>query len=90
LEAFMRNLIRAAVVVTSLAGSSLVSADGPPDGGEHHGPNPAAVAACKDKSEGDACTFEGHHGTVEGACHKDRAGDLACFHPHPHHDGSGK
>jgi hypothetical protein len=24
---------------------------------------------------------------VSGTCHKARTGDLACFHPHHHHDG---
>ena len=52
-----------------------------------HGPHPEAIAACKDKSEGDACEFDAPHGHVAGTCHKDHAGDLACFHPHMHHDG---
>jgi hypothetical protein len=57
-----------------------------PPGDEHHGPSPESLAACKDKSEGDACEFDGSHGHVTGACHKTRSGDLACWHPHHHHD----
>jgi hypothetical protein len=85
----MLKLIRAAVTVTIIAIPALGSADDAPDGGEHHWLRPEAIAACKDKSEGDACSFEGHKGTVSGACHKVKSGDLACVHPHPHHEGSG-
>ena len=86
----MLKFVRVAVVVASIAIPSLGSADDTPDGGEHHhGPRPEAIAACKAKAEGDACSFEGHHGTVEGTCHAVRTGDLACVRPHPHHDGAG-
>jgi hypothetical protein len=85
----MLKFTRVAVVVVSIAIPSLGLADDPPDGGEHHGPRPEAIAACKAKAEGDACSFEGHHGTVEGSCRKVRSGDLACVRPHPHHEGAG-
>jgi hypothetical protein len=85
----MLKFVRVAVVVTSIAFPSVGAADDPPDGGEHHrGPSPAAIAACKAKTEGDACSFEGHHGTVEGTCRKVHTGDLACVRPHPHHDSA--
>jgi hypothetical protein len=66
---------------------ALCAAQSNPPGDEHHGPSPEAIAACKDKTEGDACEFEGTHGHVAGNCHKSRSGDLACWHPHHHHDG---
>lgn len=56
---------------------------------EHHAGWAEAVAACKDKADGDACEFEGHHGKVVGACHKARSGDLVCMGPHHHHDHDG-
>lgn len=83
----MSKSLRAAVVAFLLAIPALGSADDTPDGGEHRWPRPEAIAACKDKSEGDACTFEGHHGTVAGTCRKTPSGALACFHPR-HHPGS--
>jgi hypothetical protein len=55
---------------------------------EHHGPRPEAIAACKEKKEGDSCTFEGRHGAVAGACRKVHTGDLACVRPHHDHDGA--
>jgi hypothetical protein len=61
------------------------AADDQPDAGEHHAPRPEAIAACKDKSEGEACTFEGHRGAVSGTCHKVETGEVACIHPHHHH-----
>lgn len=58
-----------------------------PKDDEHHGPSPESIAACKDKGDGDACEFDAPRGHVAGTCHKTKAGDLACFHPHRHHDG---
>jgi len=40
---------------------------GSPGGGAPGAP-PPAVAACKDKAAGDACTFTGRRGEVEGTC----------------------
>jgi hypothetical protein len=83
------KFIRVAVVSASVVIPSLGAADDAPDGGGHHGPRPEAIAACKAKVEGDTCSFEGHHGAVEGTCHKVHTGDLACVRPHPHHDATG-
>jgi hypothetical protein len=83
----MLKLVPAAILVTWIAVPTLGSADDTRDGGEHHWARPEAIAACKDKSEGDTCTFEGHHGTVSGTCRKAPSGDLACFHPHHHPQG---
>jgi hypothetical protein len=84
----MLKIVCAAVLAASVAIPTLGAADDAPDGGEHHWPRPQAIAACKDKSEGDVCTFEGHHGAVSGTCRKAPSGDLACFHPHPHPPGA--
>ncbi len=48
-----------------------------------------AVAACKDKTDGTACEFEGHHGKVAGVCHAGKSGELLCMGPHHHHDHDG-
>jgi hypothetical protein len=84
----MLKFVPVAVVVSAIAIPSLGAADDPPDGGWHHEIRPEAIAACKAKVEGDTCSFEGHHGTVEGTCRKVHTGDLACVRPHPHHEGA--
>jgi hypothetical protein len=87
----MKNLMRLAMAVGVLSVPTLVAAQsGPADGDEHHhAPSPEAIAACKAKSEGNACEYDGAHGHESGTCHKLRSGDLACFHPHHHHDQDG-
>jgi hypothetical protein len=66
--------------------AALAPAQGAPADEEHHGPRPESIAACKDKGEGDACEFDAPRGHVTGTCRKVRSGDIACVHPHPHHD----
>jgi hypothetical protein len=85
----MKKLVRAAFGLALIAFPTLALAQDKPPDGEHHGPSPEAIAACKDKSEGGTCEYDGRRGHVAGTCHKARSGDLACFHPHPHHDGGG-
>jgi len=85
----MLKLVRAAVVVALVAIPALGAAQDKPDGGEHHGPSPEAIAACKDKKDGDACEFDAPRGHVAGTCRKVRSGDVACVHPHHHHDSGG-
>jgi hypothetical protein len=84
----MKNLMRIAIAVGVLSVPTLVAAQSSPaDGDEHHhGPSPESIAACKTKSEGDACEYDGRHGHEAGSCHKVRSGDLACLHPHQHHE----
>lgn len=36
--------------------------------GRPHGPPPEAVEACANLAEGDACSFSGRRGEVEGTC----------------------
>jgi hypothetical protein len=76
-----------AVSIAFMLVPALCAAQSSPEGDEHHGPSPEAIAACKDKAEGDACEFDGARGHVAGTCRKGRSGDLACWHPHHHHDG---
>jgi hypothetical protein len=76
-----------AAVVALMLVPALCAAQSNPEGDDHHGPSPESIAACKDKTEGDACEFDGAHGHVAGTCRKGRSGDLACRHPHHHHDG---
>lgn len=84
----MKNLMRVAIAVGLTAVPTIVAAQGgPADGDEHHqGPSPESIAACNAKSEGDACEYDGAHGHESGTCHKLRSGDLACLHPHHHHN----
>ena len=87
----MKNWMRLAVTVGVMSVPTLVAAQSSPGDGDehHHGPSPEAIAACKAKSDGDACEYDGAHGHETGTCHKLRSGDLACFHPHHHHDQDG-
>jgi len=82
----MSKWLRAAVALTVLSAPAIGSAQSNPDGGKPHAPSPEAVAACKDKSEGDTCDFDAPHGHVDGVCRKVHTGDLACVHPHHHPD----
>ncbi len=83
----MLKLIRLAITAASILVPALSAAQASPSDDEHHGPRPEAVAACKDKTEGDACEFDAPRGHVAGTCRKVKSGDLACVHPHHHHDG---
>lgn len=83
----MSKLTRAALAVALTIIPALGAAQSNPADEEHHGPRPEAIAACKDKSEGDACEFDAPRGHIQGTCRKARSGDLACMHPHHHHDG---
>jgi hypothetical protein len=87
----MKNLMRLVVAVGAMAVPTIVAAQGGPADGDdhHHGPSPESIAACKAKSEGDACDYDGARGQESGTCHKSKTGDLACFHPHHHHDQDG-
>jgi hypothetical protein len=85
----MLKPLKIAALAVAMLIPALCAAQSTPSDDEHHGPSPESIAACKDKSEGDACEFDGTHGHVAGMCHKGRSGDLACHHPHHHHDGDG-
>lgn len=52
----------------------------PGNRGRPQGPPPEAVEACTNLSEGDACSFSGRHGEVEGTCIVPRRDEesLAC------------
>jgi hypothetical protein len=76
-----------AVGVAVVVCPALGAAQSAPADDEPHKPRPEAIAACKDRSEGDACEFEGPRGRVAGTCRKAGTGDLACMHPHRRHDG---
>ena len=79
--------LAAAMAVALFA--ALSPGQGAPSDDEHHGPRPEAIAACKDKSDGDACEFDAPRGHVSGTCHKVRSGELACVRPHQHHEPDG-
>jgi hypothetical protein len=83
----MLKLTRLAMVAAAMIVPALGAAQSSPSDDEHHGSRPEAIVACKDKTEGDACEFDASLGHVAGTCRKVRTGDLACVHPHHHHDG---
>ena len=83
----MMKLTSLAVAFAVALVPALGSAQSSPTDDEPHKPRPQAIAACKDKSEGDACEFEGRRGHVAGTCRKAGTGDLTCMHPHTHHYG---
>jgi hypothetical protein len=84
----MVKQIRALAVAIALIGvPTLGAAQDRPAEDEHRGPRPESIAACEDKSDGDACEFDAPRGHIVGTCHKARTGDLACMHHHHHPDG---
>jgi hypothetical protein len=70
-----------------LSSAATSPASEPPEAGERRpkGPPPEAVAACKDKSEGSACSLDFHGTAIDGSCRKapDGNGPLACMPSHP-------
>jgi hypothetical protein len=81
----MKHLMGVALLVSlSLLAPAVGRAgDGDGEGHKKHKPPPAAFAACKDKSEGATCTFEGRKGTVTGTCRPGKKGQwLVCRRPH--------
>jgi hypothetical protein len=79
----MSKLLRVLVAVGLTMVPVLGAAQTTPEQ-EHHHPGPHSIAACKDKSEGVACEFDGPHRHVVGTCRKVESGVLACVHPHHH------
>jgi hypothetical protein len=50
-----------------------------PVAGEHHGPPPEAIAACKSSRLGQACSFTSPRGAESGTCFQpDASKPLAC------------
>lgn len=52
-------------------------------GGEHRGPPPEALAACKGLKADAACGFTSPHGAVQGRCWAPPDKPLACKPEHP-------
>jgi hypothetical protein len=89
MEILMSKWTCLVVAIAVLIVPVLGAAQNSPADDEHHGPRPEAIAACKDKNEGDACEFDAPRGHVVGTCRKAPTGDLACMHPHHHHHDGG-
>lgn len=51
---------------------------GPPPGGEHRGPPPEALAACKTAKAGADCSFTQGERSVKGSCWAPEGKPLAC------------
>jgi hypothetical protein len=84
-----RLTLSLALVAGALSFGLLVQAQ-PPGGGsdrDRRGPPPEAFEACSGASEGEACTVETPHGTLEGTCQQvPDADELACA-PNDHRGG---
>jgi hypothetical protein len=80
----VRTALLSSSIMTAVALAALGAAraeDGPPPG-SHHGPPAAAIDACKQKKEGDACTVTFRDQSITGICrtHDDQ---LACWPDRP-------
>ena len=51
---------------------------GPPPGGDHRGPPPEALAACKTAKAGADCSFTQEGRTMKGSCWAPEGRPLAC------------
>jgi len=57
------------VLSLCLAGSALAQDAPPTQGDAPHGPPPReAIDACQGLVDGDACSFDSPHGSLEGSC----------------------
>lgn len=69
----------AALIALALAAGT---ADAQPQGqsqdGQRRGPPPQAIDACKSLKTGDACSFTGPHGDMQGTCFAPPDKALAC------------
>ena len=59
-------------------GASAQPQGGPPPDGEHRGPPPEAMAACKTAKAGADCSFTQGNRTVKGSCWAPEGKALAC------------
>lgn len=59
-------------------GASAQPQGGPPPGGEHRGPPPEALAACKTAKAGADCSFSHENRTMKGSCWAPEGRPLAC------------
>ena len=66
------------VTVLLLMPVAAVADESPPAPPRGHTPPPQAFDACKGKKDGDACSFEGRRGKVDGTCSVHRDGGLVC------------
>ena len=80
---------KAFVLIAVLDGSPLAAVAADDVGPEHHQYQipEEAFAACKDLSEGDACTVTLHDHQLDGVCKKVHDDErLVCLPPHPPHE----
>ena len=70
------TLIGCALLLAAL-GASAQPPSGPPPG-EHRGPPPEAVAACKTAKAGAECSFTQQNRTEKGSCWAPKGKTLAC------------
>lgn len=84
-----KNKLAFIVVAGTLCVGLLAQAQPPDDSnrGRRGGPPPEAIEACSGASEGQACTVDTPHGTLEGTCRQvPDLDELACV-PNDHRGG---
>lgn len=72
----MKNPLLTCALLAAALGAS--AQPGPPPGGEHRGPPPEALAACKTAKAGADCSFSQGDRTVKGSCWAPEGKPLAC------------
>jgi len=60
------------------------------EGGQHKGPPPEALAACKSLAAGQPCNFSVDAKTISGSCWAPEGKPLACRPANAPHGGQGK
>lgn len=73
----MKPLFHATLLLASVAAFAQPQG-GPPPGGEHRGPPPEALAACKTAKAGADCTFTQGERSMKGSCWAPEGKPLAC------------
>lgn len=68
----------ASLLLAATPGVSAQPQGGPPPDGEHRGPPPEALAACKTAQAGADCSFAQGTRTVKGTCWAPEGKALAC------------
>jgi hypothetical protein len=66
------------LLIAAALGASAQPQGGPPPSGEHRGPPPEALAACKTSKAGADCSFTQGSRTSKGVCWAPEGKALAC------------
>lgn len=74
------TLTRSVMLTTllSMAAAHTALSQAPNGEGQHPGPPPEAIAACKSMGSGAQCTFDSERGSISGTCWAPEGKPLAC------------